>query len=121
MRVGNRTYNLRANLRGVLRGREALAETSAFNQPSDPSRIGQVEFVPAYQIWNVYVSLAFPVSERTIVEPFIAINNITDFLSSGLEYSDGSQVNNGGGNPTAPVFREPGRTIRGGFRVRFGR
>lgn len=115
-----RRFALRANVRGLLRGREPLQTTSSFSRPTDPARVNQIEFVPAYQTWDFYAAADLPVSEgRFTLQPFFEINNLANFIPRGLEYAGGARVVNTGADPTLPVFREPGRVFQGGFRIRF--
>ncbi|MCI0387688.1 MAG: TonB-dependent receptor [Acidobacteria bacterium] len=119
-KLADRRFALRANFRGLVRGREPLSTTTTFSRPTDPARVGQIEFVPAYQTWDFYASADLPVSEgRFTLQPFFEINNLANFMPRGLEYADGARVVNTGTDPTLPVFREPGRVFQGGFRVRF--
>lgn len=122
IKTGDRRLALRTNLRGLLRGREALQTTTTASRPTDPTRVSQIEFVPAYQTWDFYLAGELPVSEgRFTLQPFFEINNLANFLPRGLQYADGTRVTNTGTDPTLPVFREPGRVFQGGFRLRFGR
>jgi outer membrane receptor for ferrienterochelin and colicins len=122
VRAGGRRISLRTNLRGLMRGREPLQTTTTASRPIDSSRVGQVEFVPAYQTWDFYSAVEFPVSEgRFTLQPFFEINNMGDFLGRGFVYADGTRVANQATDPTLPVFRDPGRVFQGGFRLRFGK
>lgn len=118
-RVGLRSWSLMSNLRATIRGREALANTASFDEPVDSSRLGQTEFVPAYQSWDLTVALETALSERTRLRPYFAINNIGNFIPRGLEYGDGAAVMNAADDPNSVLFREPGRTFKGGVRFRF--
>jgi outer membrane receptor for ferrienterochelin and colicins len=122
VKAADRRFDLRANVRGLLRGREALQTTTSASRPTDPARVNQIEFVPAYRTWDFYVTADLPVSEgRFTLQPFFEINNLANYIPRGLEYADGARVTNTGTDPTLPVFREPGRVFQGGFRLRFGR
>lgn len=52
-RLGSLKIPFRANLRGLIRGREPLASTTSFDRSADPARVGQTQFVPAYRTWDV--------------------------------------------------------------------
>lgn len=109
-----RRLQIPQRLRRVLRSRPAT--------PSDPLRVGQVQFVPAFQTWDLLVGLTVPVwGERFQWEPFGAINNLANFTPFGQQYADGSEVVHSGTNPTLAAFREPGRTWKAGFILRFGK
>jgi hypothetical protein len=99
---------------------EAVLSMTTFSRPTNPARVNQIEFVPAYQTYDFYASGDVPVSEgRLTLQPFFEINNLANFIPRGLEYADGARVVNTGTDPTLPVFREPGRVFQGGFRIRF--
>lgn len=108
-----------SNVRATIRGREAIGATSSFDSPVDSSRVGQTEFVPSYQSWDLTVALETALSERTRLRPYFAINNIGNFIPRGLQYGDGTAVMNAADNPNNVLFREPGRTFKGGVRFRF--
>jgi outer membrane receptor for ferrienterochelin and colicins len=120
LRIGGRVAGFRTNIRGTIRGREAFGTTRAFNAPSDPSRIGQTQFIPAFATWDWLAGFTVPVyGERASVEPFVSVNNLGGFIPRGQEYADGAVVAHSGSDPTLPVFREPGRTWKAGFIFRF--
>ncbi len=118
-KAGSRRWNLNTNLRSTIRGREALSSTSGFDRPSDLDRIGQTEYVPGYQSWDFLLTAEAPLGERARIRPYFGINNIGDFVPRGFQYGDGTAVMNGADDPNAVLFREPGRTFKGGVRFRF--
>lgn len=117
--TGSRRWNLSTNLRSTIRGREGLSTTSRFDRPSDTSRIGQTEYVPSYQSWDFLLAAEAPWGERVRIRPYFGINNLADFVPRGFQYQDGSAVMNGSDDPNGVLFREPGRTIKGGVKLRF--
>jgi outer membrane receptor for ferrienterochelin and colicins len=122
LRLGDRKYTLRANLRGLLRGREPISTTLASDLPSDPARIGQTQFVPAYRTWDLVIGAVAPFREGEVrFEPFVSVNNLGDYMPRGYEYGDGVTVSHNTASPTLLVFREPGRTWKAGVRFHFGR
>ena len=118
-RAGSRTWSLNTNLRATIRGREALGTTSSFDEPADAGRIGQVEYVPTYHTWDFQLSAEAPLSEKVRLRPYLAVNNIADFIPRGYEYADGALVVHTGDNASTALFREPGRTIKAGLTLRF--
>ena len=118
-KYGTQNWSLNTNLRSTIRGREALSSTSRFDGPSDPSRIGQTEYVPSYHSWDFLLAAEAPLSDQVRIRPYFAINNIGDFIPRGFQYSDGSVVMNRSDAPNAVLFREPGRTFKGGIKIRF--
>jgi outer membrane receptor protein involved in Fe transport len=118
-RVGSSTWSFNTNVRSTMRGREPLGTTSRFDRPADLSRGGQIEYVRAYDTWDWLISLQIPLGERVRIRPYFAINNLANYIPMGLEYDDGGSVDNRGDTPTSVVFREPGRTYRGGISFRF--
>lgn len=120
LRFGTRVAQFRTNVRGTIRGREAFGSTTAANAPSDLSRIGQTQFVPAFATWSWLAGFTVPVyEERASLEPFVSVNNLAGYIPRGQEYADGTVVSHLGSDPTLPVFREPGRTWKAGFVLRF--
>jgi outer membrane receptor for ferrienterochelin and colicins len=120
--VGQRKVALRTNIRGTIRGREPLGTTLASDRPADPRRVGQIQFVPAYATWDALAGAVIPLKgESASWEPFVSFANLGGFVPRGFEYADGIAVSHATSNPTLPVFREPGRTWKAGFILRFGR
>lgn len=117
--AGSRRWNFNANLRSTIRGREALSSTSRFDRPVDQNRLGQTEFIPAYSSWDFLMAAEAPLGERVRIRPYFAVNNMGDFVPRGFEYADGVTVMNQADDPNGVLFREPGRTIKGGVRFRF--
>ncbi|MBK9165955.1 MAG: TonB-dependent receptor [Bryobacterales bacterium] len=120
LRLGGRVASFRTNVRGIIRGREAFATTTALNAPGDPSRVGQTQFIPAFATWDWLAGFTVPLSgEGASLEPFVSVNNLGGFIPRGQEYADGAVVSHSSSDPTLPVFREPGRTWKAGFILRF--
>lgn len=120
LRIADKPFHFRTNIRGTIRGREAFATTTAANAPADPSRVGETQFIPAFHTWDWLAGFTVPLKdERASFEPFVAVNNLANYIPRGQEYADGTVVNHLGSNPTLPVIREPGRTWKAGFNIRF--